>query len=306
MKRSRDLISSSTSSVEETSPEHPSQRLRQPQKTFKMEGEGLDPADVGEVTLKDLFMQLNGIKRDFELSFGNVRQDIVSLRHEVQENIKLLRDEFTEFKVSFDNANVDIENNKERIAQHDKEIAEMRVSCETLKVEIKRQKEKNLRLDRYSRRENIRLLFVDEEDDENTEELFVKCLIEMKVYHPQMRFQGVHRVDRGADNHPARSRRGKQPRHIIARFVCRKDRDLVWKQKEKIKETEHFKQAFFVQDLPKEDANEEYKLRRAMKCARNVFNMEVSIRRRRLVMADSGLSYSFDELPEFLKKEAFK
>ena len=75
----------------------------------------------------------------------------------------------------------------------------------------------------------------------------------MNVYDPQMSFHAVHRVGQ------QRKRKGgpnvtQAPRHIIARFLSRKDRGLVWKNREKFKGTEHFKDAFFVPDLCKQDA----------------------------------------------------
>ena len=95
-----------------------------------------------------------------------------------------------------------------------------------------------------------------------------------------------------------------RPRDILLPdSSSRKDRDLVWKNREKIKETEHFKDAFFVPDLCKQDAEEGFKLRQALRCARNVFKMKVEIRNNRLLTVDSGISYSLQELPEYLKKE---
>ena len=49
-------------------------------------------------------------------------------------------------------------------------------TCETLKDQLNAEKQRNLKLEQYTRRENIRLLFVKEEDEENTEEVFIKCL----------------------------------------------------------------------------------------------------------------------------------
>ena len=95
-----------------------------------------------------------------------------------------------------------------------------------------------------------------------------------------MRFHAVHRVGQ------QQKRKGgpnvtQAPRHIIARFLSHKDRDLVWKKREKIKETEHFKD-IFVPDLCKQDAEEGFKLRQALRCARNVFEMKIQIRNNRL------------------------
>ena len=54
--------------------------------------------EASDVTLRDIFMQLNGIKRDFDSSFGDLRQDIQTTRIELQRDIKIIRDEVDEFK----------------------------------------------------------------------------------------------------------------------------------------------------------------------------------------------------------------
>ena len=138
---------------------------------------------------------------------------------------------------------------------HEQEIASLKSACATLKDEVNLQRQKYFQLERYTRRENIRLSYVEKKDDEDTEELFIRYLTETKVYDPQMRFQGV---DRAGEQ---RKRKGgpnvtQAPRHIIARFLSCKDRDLVWKNREKIKETEHFKDTFFVPDLCKQAGEE--------------------------------------------------
>ena len=100
-----------------------------------------------------------------------------------------------------------------------------------------REKQRNLKLEQYTRKENIRLLFVKEEDEKNTEEVFMKCLTEMGVYNPEMKFHAVHRVGRPRGKTRGGSH-GSKPdnlRHIIARFISRKDRDLVWSQRDEIK-----------------------------------------------------------------------
>ena len=75
-------------------------------------------------------------------------------------------------------------------------IAELSATSETLKDQLKTEKQRNLKLGQYTRKDNIRLLFVQEEDEENTEEVFIKCLTEMGVYNPDMKFHAVHRVGR--------------------------------------------------------------------------------------------------------------
>ena len=63
---------------------------------------------------------------------------------------------------------------------------------------------------------------------------------------------------------------------------------------------------FFVPDLVKELAEEGAKLREAVRCARRVFNLNVAILNNRLVMLDSGFSYTVKDIPEYIKKEMYK
>ena len=123
-----------------------------------------------------------------------MRQDIQTTRIELQRDIKIVRDEVDEFRKSLENVWAAVDDTKEKIALHAQEIASLKSVCVTLKDEVNLQRQKNLQLERYTRRENIILLYPEEKDDEDTEELFIRCLIEMNVYDPQMRFHTVHRV----------------------------------------------------------------------------------------------------------------
>ena len=51
-----------------------------------------------EITMRDLYVQLNSIKRDFDSNFGSLRMDIETLRLELQRDIKLIRMMLKELK----------------------------------------------------------------------------------------------------------------------------------------------------------------------------------------------------------------
>ena len=158
MKRVRDLILSSGSSSDESSPSHPSQKIVQRSKSSKM----AEVTKASDVTLRDIFMQLNGIKWDFDSSFGDLRQDIQTARTELQRDIKIVRDEVDKFWKSLENVWAAVDDNKEKIALHAQEIASLKSACAFLKDEVNLQRQKNLQLERYTRCENIRLLYVEE------------------------------------------------------------------------------------------------------------------------------------------------
>ena len=75
-------------------------------------------------------------------------------------------------------------------------------------------------------------------------------------------------------------------RHIILRFICRKDRDFVWSQREATKKTKLQRRVFV--NLVTELAEEGFK------------------RSNRFVMLDSGFSYTVKDIPEYIKKEIYK
>ena len=107
----------------------------------------------------------------------------------------------------------------------------------------------------------------------------------------------VHRV--GPPRDQRRKRFGNKPpspRHIIARFLSRKDRNFVWENREKLKGSENYKGAFFVPDLAKEYAQEGY----VLELAKEKYNIQAEIKFNKLVMPDSGLAYSANWLPEYL------
>ena len=83
--------------------------------------------------------------------------------------------------------------------------------------------------------------------------------------------------------------------------MSRKDRNYVWENREKLKGSENYKGAFFVPDLAKEYAQEGYVLRQASKLAKEKYSIQAEIKVNKLVMPDSGLAYSTNELPEHLK-----
>ena len=121
--------------------------------------------------------------------------------------------------------------------------------------------------------------------------------------HTTLNVIAVHRQPDGERRTPGNR---DTPWHITARFVCRKDRDFAWRQREAIKKTENYKDAFFVPDLVKELVDEGAKLREAARCGRRVFNLNAAIHNYRFVMLDSGLSYTVKDIPEYIKKEMYK
>ena len=162
---------------------------------------------------------------------------------------------------------------------------------------------KNNDLEQYTRKENLQLLFVPKEDDENCKEVVVRCLTEMGINPVSMNFHAVHRVRKKKPS-PTNSTEEVSPRQIIVRFISRKDRDNVWENRGKVKNSTDklFENAFFLSNLMKENAAISNKLHKAARRAREKYIMKVTIRNNRLCMVESGMSYGVNEILQFLSK----
>ena len=81
----------------------------------------------------------------------------------------------------------------------------------------------------------------------------------LKIDVTYIRFHAVHRVGKPAV---------VKTRPIIARFVCREDRDLVWSRKKDLKNSTTYQDVCITQDYAKAIQQERCTLIKAMKKAR--------------------------------------
>ena len=122
----------------------------------------------------------------------------------------------------------------------------MKAEILLLKGQVKKERDRNTRLEQYTHRENIRLLDVKETEDENAEALFKKALTEMGVNVDGLRFHTVHRVGPVRETRQSLITKKRQtPRHIIARFLCRQDRNMVCESRDRIKKDGKFQGGIF-------------------------------------------------------------
>ena len=149
MKRARDLFSSSSS--KESSPAKAAGRLP---KVNKMADEG-DMAVEGEVTIKDLFVQLNMIKRNFERGFSELRSDIESFLLELQNDLKSLNDRVDKMESSVENALEEINNVKSNMDSSQQDTENLKATVKSFKTELELQRQRNIKLEQYTPRENI-------------------------------------------------------------------------------------------------------------------------------------------------------
>ena len=100
-----------------------------------------------------------------------------------------------------------------------------------IRIKAKRNKEALL-AGWYSRRENLIFRNVPERPRENCREMIFDIMTrEMDIEKSQMRCHAVHRIGKSIHG---------RPRPIIVRFVCREDKEVVFRKRNLLKESTHF------------------------------------------------------------------
>ena len=118
----------------------------------------------------------------------------------------------------------------------------------TLQVELKKEKEKVLHMEEYSRRENLIFRNIPERPGENCRELIFNTMTkEMDIDTSQIRCHAVHRMGKSIQG---------RPRPIIPRFVCREDKEVVFRKRNLLKESSHHPDAYITLDYPSEIQDE--------------------------------------------------
>lgn len=138
-----------------------------------------------------------------------------------------LRGELKDLKDSLDFANQEIETLKAEFAKTSATVEENIEDIESLDADIETLKRRNIKLEAYTRRENVRIFNVEEEVDENTEAV-VRNLLVTKMQIPlekvkSIRFERVHRIPKKTQN----QRLPNRPRPVIARFSHYQDKEFV-------------------------------------------------------------------------------
>ena len=100
--------------------------------------------------------------------------------------------------------------------------------------------EQNITLEQYTGRENLRYNNIKEHEGEDCKKVIYDTIgRDLGLDISQLRFHAVHRIGK---------RDGVRCRPIIARFVCREDRDKVWSKRGKIKESSVHRDAYITED----------------------------------------------------------
>ena len=146
-----------------------------------------------------------------------------------------------------------------------------------LETQLKQQVEDNIRLEQYTRKENLRFNNILETEDEDCKSVIQNII------------QSVHRVGKKLEG---------RHRPIIVRFVRREDRELVWSKRGKIKQIHQPEEAYITEDYPRAIQKERQILTKAMMKARNDGIDNVKVVGRFLVV--NGEKFDCRSIPDSL------
>lgn len=111
--------------------------------------------------------KLECIQESLDSNFAEAMSEINNLRTDANARLSILQSTTDDLKTSLDAAWVEIEALKQQDEQNRLQLAEFAKENAQLQAEVSATKARAIKLDNYTRRENIRLLNVPESQDEN-------------------------------------------------------------------------------------------------------------------------------------------
>lgn len=218
-------------------------------------------------TFQQILDKLSNMDMRMEEHFGSLKSEISCLRHELREEIEGVKNTLHDVEKSLEGAwdaisdlqkaaesHSDFKNTIEPTLQsHQEDLDNMKSSMKNQEAEIQALKskladeqEKIIALESYSRRENLRFMNIPEQSDENCVDTVYDIIEnELNIGAEEIQFHAVHRVGKPRSTVDASD---TSPRPIIARFLCREDRDTVFRAKGRLKKSARFKDAYITQD----------------------------------------------------------
>ena len=249
--------------------------------------------------------KLTSIQDRIENGFTKINSEMEALRCQMGEDIEAMREELKEATKSLSAAWEEVESLKAKNKHLEEQVeGALKENCQ-LKKEVEIIKDRAVKQEDYSRRENLRVINVPEEAEEDNKECVkkVKDILSELGVPPDIKFHAIHRAGRlkpaANESSEEGARSATRPRPILVRFVSRMDTDLVWtKRKELSKSRGRFRTVFIDKDLSAESAKERGKLRAAYKKVKELNIERAFIKGKNLIV--NGNRYAANTLPEYL------
>ena len=165
--------------------------------------------------------KLECMQESLDSNFAEAMNEINNLCVDVNARLSILKNATEDLSTSLDAAWVEIELFKQLDEQNKLQLAELAKENAQLQTETSAAKARTMKLDNYTRRENMRPLNIPESQDENCKEILRGVMATVKEEGVnKVTFHAVHPIGKPKDD-------GK-PLTIIARFVNRATRNNLW------------------------------------------------------------------------------
>lgn len=227
--------------------------------------------------------------------FAKVHEDMDKLRHDFKEDLDAVKDTIKEVEKSLSSTQEDVEDLKESVKNvsvaNAYSIEEVNKRISDLEKQLKVEVEKNIKLEQYTRRENLRFNNINEEEEEDCRALIYDILQrDLELDTTSIKFHAVHRVGKIMEG---------RTRPIIVRFVSREDRNLVWAKRGKIKQSTSYTDAYITEDFARAIQEERKVLIKAMFKAKGLGVDNAKVIGRYLIIDNQ--KYDFSTIPTNLK-----
>ena len=280
----------------------------------------MDKTSDHRPSLERIMEKLSYLDNRKEAHFRGLKSDISILRHKLKEEIEGVKSTLTRVEKSLESAwkvitdlqaesksHVDfrktyrssLDNVKSELAMASSKNAKLETEIDALKVRFLEEQEKVIALENYSRRENLRFMNVPEQEGENCANIIYDIIEnELNMDVENLQFHAIHRVGKRRSSDETSK---AYPRPIIARFLCREDRDMVLKAKGRLRNSSQYENVYITQDYAKAIQMERNVLIKAMFLARKK-GMKVKVVDRNLVVNNNV--YNVDNIPDNLKESS--
>ena len=166
-------------------------------------------------------------------------------RHEIKENLDCLRATINNIEnwEHIEDHTTELKTHKDVKDSQRKKIDELKSELQKTALLLNVEKENNIALENYTRHENLKFMNIPEDRGEDCKGMIINLIQnDLKIDVTNVRFHAVHRVGNPTVG---------KTRPIIARFVGREDRDLVWSRNNDLKNSTTYQNAYITQDYAK-------------------------------------------------------
>lgn len=253
-------------------------------------------ANEEEAMATDVKGSIDSLKKVMEDGFASLREEVTKLREDFKNETEAMKDQLKALEQSITFTQTDVDTLKEKTENNSKEIKtgldDLNKKIEVLENRLKAETENNIKLEQYTRRENLRFNNITEIEKEDCKTL-IRSIIqnEMDIDNSDIKFHAVHRVGVKQEG---------RFRPIIARFISRQHRDLIWQNRGKIKNSDNYPDAYITEDFARAIQLERKTLIKAMMKARESAGLpDAKVVGRFLIINNER--YDHNHIPEYLK-----